>query len=162
METASIVSTLTADEYLYFLARAFDGMLDALGELDEGTINTRPPLPEANSPYAIVHHCVEMSDYWIGHVVAGRPTSRNRDTEFDATGSLDDLRGRVRDVQRRLHDDLAGIDLQGCPKNPPDPGNKGPERRLTCTGVLLHVLEELAQHHGHVQLSRDLLLHGAA
>ncbi|GAA3073422.1 hypothetical protein GCM10010464_41870 [Pseudonocardia yunnanensis] len=162
METASIAATLRTDEYLYFLARAFDGMLDALGELDEGAINTRPPLQGANSPYAIVHHCVEMSDYWIGHVVAGRPTNRDRTAEFSATGSLDELRRRVADVQRRLLDDLAGADLQGDPKNPPADDYQGPEQPLTCAGVLLHVLEELAQHHGHVQLSRDLLLHGAA
>ncbi|WP_433291813.1 DinB family protein [Pseudonocardia sp. CA-142604] len=161
METGSIAATLTTDEYLYFLARAFDGMLEAMDELDEGAINTRPSLPGANSPYAIVHHCVEMSDYWIGHVVAGRPARRDRTAEFSATGSLDDLRRRVADVRRRLLDDLAGADLQGDPKNAPAGDYQGPERPLTCAGVLLHVLEELAQHHGHVQLSRDLLLHGA-
>jgi uncharacterized damage-inducible protein DinB len=162
METASIPVPLASDEYLYFLERAFDGMLDALGELREDEINTRPPVPGANSPYAIVHHCVEVAEYWIGHVVAGRRTSRNREAEFSATGSLDDLRGRIADVRRRLLDDLAGADLQGEPKYPPAPGYEGPEQQLTCAGVLLHVLEELAQHHGQVQLSRDLLRHGAA
>jgi hypothetical protein len=162
MGTASLPASLTTDEYLYFLARAFTGMLDVLSELSGEAINTRPPLPGANSPYAIVHHCVEMSDYWIGHVVAGRPTNRDRTAEFSATGSLDDLRRRVADIQRRLLDDLAGADLRGDPKNTPSRDYQGPEQPLTCTGVLLHVLEELAQHHGHVQLSRDLLLHGAA
>lgn len=154
MGTAVVPST---DEYLYFLARAFTGMLDALDELGEDAINTRPPLLGANSPFAIVHHCVEVADYWIGHVVAGRPTRRNRAGEFSATGSLDDLRHQVADVQRRLLADLAGADLAGTPKNPPASDYEGPEQPLTCAGVLLHVLEELAQHHGQVQLSCDLL-----
>jgi DinB superfamily len=162
MGTASPPASLTTDEYLYFLARAFTGMLEVLSELGEEAINTRPSLPGANSPYAIVYHCVEMSDYWIGHVIAGRPANRDRAAEFSATGSLDDLRRRVADVQRRLLDDLADADLRGDPKNPPARDYQGPEQSLTCAGVLLHVLEELAQHHGHVQLSRDLLLHGAA
>ncbi|WP_433278043.1 DinB family protein [Pseudonocardia xinjiangensis] len=154
MGTAVVPGT---DEYLYFLARAFTGMLDALGDLDEDTINARPPVRGANSPFAIVHHCVEVADYWIGHVVAGRPTSRNRAAEFSATGGLDDLRRQVADVQRRLAADLAGADLAGSPKNPPAGDYEGPEQPLTCAGVLLHVLEELAQHHGQVQLTCDLL-----
>lgn len=162
MGTASLPAPLTTDEYLYFLDRAFTGMLDVLSELDEEAINTRPSLPGANSPYAIVYHCVEMSDYWIGHVVAGRPTNRDRTAEFNAMGTLNDLRRRVGDVRHRLLDDLAGTDLHGDPKNPPARDYQGPEQPLTCTGVLLHVLEELAQHHGHAQLSRDLLLHEAA
>ncbi|HEY4419388.1 MAG TPA: DUF664 domain-containing protein [Pseudonocardia sp.] len=162
MGTASLPAPLTTDEYLYFLDRAFTGMLDVLSELDEEAINTRPSLPGANSPYAIVYHCVEMSDYWIGHVVAGRPTNRDRTAEFNAMGTLNDLRRRVGDVRHRLLDDLAGTDLHGDPRNPPARDYQGPEQPLTCTGVLLHVLEELAQHHGHAQLSRDLLLHEAA
>jgi uncharacterized damage-inducible protein DinB len=154
MGTAVVPST---DEYLYFLARAFTGMLDALGELDEDAINATPPVQGANSPFAIVHHCVEVADYWIGHVIAGRPTRRNRAAEFDATGSLDDLRRQIADVRRRLLDDLADADLAGSPRNSPDPGYEGPEQSLTSTGVLLHVLEELAQHHGQVQLTCDLL-----
>lgn len=157
----AVPDPLVTDEYLYFVARAFSGMLDALDELGEDAINTRPPLPGANSPYAIVHHCVQVADYWIGHVVAGRPTQRNRTAEFSATGSLEDLRRQVADVRGRLLDDLAGADLQGGPQNPPAPDYEGPEQALTCMGVLLHVLEELAQHHGQLQLSRDLLRHGS-
>lgn len=148
---------MTIDEYLYFTGRAFDGMLDALVDLGPRRANTRPPLAGANSPYAIVHHCVEVAEYWVGHVVAGRPTARDRAAEFSATGDLDDLRRRVREVEGRMREDLAGVDLDGPPANPPAPDYQGPERALTRAGVLLHVLEELAQHHGQVQLTRDLL-----
>ena len=161
MRTPSVSAPLAIDEYLYFVGRAFDGMLDAVGELEEREINARPPLPGANSPYVIVHHCVEMAGYWIGHVVAGRPTSRNRDAEFNAAGGLDDLRNQVTDLRRRLADDLAGTDLRSGPRNQPARENQGPRRPLSNTGVLLHVLEELAQHHGQVELTCDLLRHGA-
>ncbi|MFD8492624.1 DUF664 domain-containing protein [Amycolatopsis sp. NPDC059657] len=143
------------DEYLYFVARAFDGMLGALAELGD-RINTKPGLDGANSPYAIVYHCAEVAEYWIGHVVAGRPTHRDREAEFSAAGDLDELRRRVAEVQRRMRDDLARPDAE--PVNRPDRSCQGPDLPLARAGVQLHVLEELAQHHGQLQITRDLLL----
>ncbi|PXY20777.1 DUF664 domain-containing protein [Prauserella muralis] len=148
---------LEADEYLYFVTRAFDGMLAALGTLGDERINDRPPLAGANSPYAIVYHCAEVAEYWIGHVLAGRPSARDRAAEFQATGTLDGLRRQVAEVSDRIRADLAGAGLDAAPANPPSPDYQGPDRPLTCAGVLLHVLEELAQHNGQVELTRDVL-----
>ncbi|MGM1065125.1 DinB family protein [Saccharothrix sp. Mg75] len=145
------------DEYLYFVDRAFDGMLASLDRLGPDRGNSAPPLPGANSPYAIVHHCAEVVDYWIGHLLAGRPTDRDRDAEFRATGDPDGLRARITALRGRLRDDLSGVDLTAVPATAPRPGYQGPTRPLTGAGVLLHVLEELAQHHGQVEISRDLL-----
>ncbi|WP_033433226.1 DinB family protein [Saccharothrix syringae] len=145
------------DEYLYFVDRAFDGMLAALDRLGPDRGNTAPPLPGANSPYAIVHHCAEVVDYWIGHLLAGRAMDRDRDAEFRATGDPGELRDRVAALRLRLREDLAGVDLAAPPATAPPAGYQGPERPLSGAGVLLHVLEELAQHHGQVEISRDLL-----
>ncbi|WAL68145.1 DUF664 domain-containing protein [Amycolatopsis cynarae] len=148
------------DEYLYFLNRAFGGMLSALVELGEPLATARPALDGANSAYSIVFHCAEVAEYWIGHVFAGRPSARDRAAEFAAAGTLDELRTRIDAVTARIRADLLGADFAAPPSNPPEPGYEGPERPLTRVGVLLHVLEELAQHHGQVQLTRDLLLAG--
>ncbi|MFI9009963.1 DinB family protein [Actinosynnema sp. NPDC053489] len=145
------------DEYLYFVDRAFAGMLSAVDRLGPERGNTAPPLPGANSPYAIVHHCVEVVDYWIGHLLAGRPTARDRDAEFHAIGDPRELRDRVAAQLRRVREDLAGVDLAAPPATAPPPEYRGPGRPLSGAGVLLHVLEELAQHHGQVEISRDLL-----
>jgi hypothetical protein len=150
---------MNADEYLYFLDRAFDGMLAVLRELGDDLANQAPPLRGANSPWAITYHCTEVADYWIGHLIGGRSTHRDRDAEFSARGSVSELVDRIGELQRDLRNDLRGLRDVTQLINTPPPDYQGPARALTPTGVLLHVLEELAQHHGQVELSRDVLIH---
>jgi hypothetical protein len=150
------------DEYLYFLRRAFDGMLETLEHLGDDLGNTAPPLPGANSPYAIAYHCVAVADYWIGHVIAGRYVARDRPSEFAAQGNVQSLRREVDALFARLAADLREALPSQPPRNTPPASFEGPDRPLTMRGVQLHVLEELAQHHGQVQISRDLLQAGAA
>jgi hypothetical protein len=148
------------DEYLYFLRRAFDGMLGALEELGDDLGNTAPALPGANSPYAIAYHCVAVADYWLGHVVAGRRVDRDRPAEFEAKGDVRRLRREVEALFARLEADLHEALPSEPPRNAPPAAFEGPERPLSVRGVQLHVLEELAQHHGQVQITRDLLRAG--
>lgn len=150
------------DEYVYFLRRAFDGMIGALEELGDERAGDAPPLPGANSPYAITRHCMGVAEYWIGHAIAGRAVERDRAAEFAARGTAADLRRDVDPLLGRLRADLAGISGDSRPRKVPPASFEGPDRDLTCAGVQLHVLEELAQHHGQVQISRDLLLAGGA
>ncbi|GAA2484024.1 DUF664 domain-containing protein [Streptomyces longisporus] len=148
------------DEYLYFLRRAFDGMLGALEELGDDLGNTAPHLPGANSPYAIAYHCVAVADYWLGHVIAGRPVDRDRPSEFTAKGDVRRLRTQVDALFDRLQADLREVLPSQPPRNTPSDDSEGPDRPLSVRGVQLHVLEELAQHHGQVQITRDLLRAG--
>ncbi|MFJ4153027.1 DUF664 domain-containing protein [Streptomyces galbus] len=150
------------DEYLYFLRRAFDGMLDTLDQLGEELANTAPPLPGANSPYAIAYHCLAVADYWTGYVIAGRHVTRDRDAEFTAHGHVGQLRLEVDALFERLAEDLAGTLPGQEPRNSAPADFQGPERKLSVRGVELHVLEELAQHHGQIQITRDLLLERTA
>jgi len=57
----------------------------------------------------------------------------------------------------RFRADLARCDPAAAPRNPADSAFLGPDRELTQNGVLLHVLEELAQHHGQLEVLRDTL-----
>ncbi|MGW0083128.1 DinB family protein [Streptomyces sp. NPDC003393] len=148
------------DEYLYFLSRAFDGMFEALERLGDDLGNTAPPLPDANSPYAIAHHCVAVADYWIGHVIAGRHVLRDRPSEFTAKGTVQLLRGEVDALLARLRADLFETLPTQPPRNTPPADFEGPDRPLTVAGVQLHVLEELAQHHGQIQITHDVLRAG--
>jgi hypothetical protein len=154
--------SMDQNEYVYFLRRAFDGMLRALEELGDQLGNTPPALPGANSAYAIVYHCVAVADYWTGHVIAGRAVDRDRPSEFIATGTASGLRVEIEALLGRLESDLATVAPAGPPRNSPPADFQGPDRGLSVMGVQLHVLEELAQHHGQVQITRDLLLKGAA
>ncbi|WP_217553669.1 DinB family protein [Streptomyces sp. GbtcB6] len=150
------------NEYLYFLRRAFDGMLGVLDDLGDDLGNTRPPLPGANSVYAIAYHCAAVADYWTGHVIAGREVDRDRESEFTATGHGKDLHRQVDDLFEQLEADLAAVTAASAPCNTPPADFEGPDRPLSVQGVQLHVLEELAQHHGQIQITRDLLKRGAS
>jgi Protein of unknown function (DUF664) len=152
--------TMDRDEYLYFLRRAFDGMIDALEELGDERANLRPALDGANSSYAIAYHCTAVAEYWIGHVIAGRTVDRNRGAEFTATGTACDLKNSVDGLMTRLRADLEDVTDDASPRNTPASDAEGPDRSLSCAGVQLHVLEELAQHHGQLQITHDLLLRG--
>lgn len=147
---------MNTDEYLYFVDRAFDGMLAALTQLGDDCANAVPPVPGANSAWAITYHCSAVVEFWVGHVALGRHSDRDRESEFGASGTVAELARLVGEQRRQLRQDLVGLD----PAAPP--AHAVPEKYrdsvVSVGGVLLHVLEELAQHHGQVEITRDLLL----
>lgn len=143
------------DELLLFCDRALDGMVTIVADLGDDLANTRPELPGANSPFAILTHCVGVIDAWAGHRVAGRPLERDRDAEFRATGRVADLLATVAAARTRLHDDVHGATFEGPLRH--ETGHRLEHRIATQGAALLHVLEELAQHHGQMELTRDLL-----
>lgn len=149
-------------DVLSFADTALDGMLALCRELGDDLVNDRLEAPGSNSPYAIVVHCAGVVDFWAGHKVAGRPNHRDRDAEFRAAGTVADLEERVRAARALLAEALAGADWTA-----PCPGQDRPETAArpagrTQGGALVHVLEELMQHHGQLQVTADLLRHRAA
>jgi len=143
---------ITPEEYLSYVDVALDGMVGIVSELGDELASSRPDVPDANSPYAILTHCLGVMEFWGGHVVAGRADERDRDAEFRATGEVRDLVARVHRARDQLAADVDGADPGAPPRNPP------PEVGTTTQGdVLLHIYEELAQHHGQMEITRDVL-----
>ena len=70
---------ISHEDFLMFIDRALDGMLRIVEELGEERANMRPDLPGANSPYAILTHCIGVCDYWIGTLLGKREFFRDRD-----------------------------------------------------------------------------------
>jgi hypothetical protein len=99
-------------------------------------------------------------EFWGGQVVAGRAVERDRDAEFVATGSVASLVVATQQAKDAFRVDAAGAD-PGAPPPGLHPG-KGPgELELLSQGsALLHVLEEVTQHLGHMELTRDMLQDG--
>lgn len=147
------------EDYLYFVDRALDGMREVLVGLGDAQANARPPWEGANSPYAVVNHCLGVIDTWVGAYVAGRTVDRDRDAEFTASGAVEHLVHRLEETRARLHEDVRRC-TPGAPLRQSPPAEYlGPDRRMTQAGALQHVFEELAQHHGQVEVLRDVLLH---
>lgn len=148
---------ISEDDYLYFAGRALDGMAGIVAGLGDELANARPGLPGSNSPFALLTHCVGVVDYWAGALVAGRAVARDREAEFIASGPVAQLLAEVEAVRARLTADVRVTDFDSPLRAEPDRSFHGPVRNLTCGAALLHVYEELAQHHGQMQILRDLL-----
>ncbi len=151
---------ISVDDYLWFVDEALEGMVDILTGLGEELVNRAPDLPGANSPYAVLTHCLGVMDYWAGYVVAGRVISRDRGSEFRAAGAVADLVERTQEARRRLQVDLAGLDASAPPRGTPGRRDSALPIGRTQGGALLHVYAELAQHRGQLEISRDLLRAG--
>lgn len=150
---------IEAAGYLHFVDDALDGLAAILRELGGEHAGRRLEAAGANSPYAVVTHCLGVMEFWGGHVVHGRPSDRDRAAEFRATGEVDGLLDRLERARRQLHEDFATAVLDQPPLAPPD--DLEPDAAFmarTQAAVFLHVYEELAQHRGQLEVTRDVLL----
>jgi hypothetical protein len=125
--------------------------------LGDGLANERPPLPGANSPYVILRHCLGVMEFWGGQVVAGRKVERDRDAEFRSQGPAAELVAAAGAAKRQFAEDVAAAD-PGAPPRGSHPGMGPLELEVASQGhALLHVLEEVTQHLGQMELTRDVL-----
>jgi hypothetical protein len=144
-------------DYLWFADLALRGMAGIVADLGDERANRRPPFPGANSPYVILTHCLGVLEYWAGATVAGRPIERDRAAEFAAKGPVAPLLTRAEKARERLAEDLAGLEAWDMPQSVRrDPGDPVPYTE-TKGAVLLHILEELFQHLGQMEITRDAL-----
>ena len=107
-----------------------------------------PSIAGANSPYAIVNHCLGVMEFWAGYVVCGREVERNRAAEFTASGSVASIVDRVRRAQGQFREDVASLEPYAKPRGALRPGHDDHPQNRTQGGALVHVYEELAQHLG--------------
>lgn len=147
---------MSADDILEAIDQTLDGMLAIAEELGDELVNQPPNLVGANSPYVILTHCVGLTHFWIGEVLGGRQVNRDREAEFRARGTVADIRQQVRALQQQLRQDIRPV--QG--DQPLATTLSGRYERMQNKrqgAILLHCYKELAQHHGHMDLTRDLL-----
>jgi uncharacterized damage-inducible protein DinB len=112
------------------------------------------PGPDVNSLCVLVVHLIGAERYWIGDVVGGDPSDRDRAAEFRVRG-LDGaaLRKRLDDVlahSRGVLEQLTLQDLATLRVSPRD------GREFTVAWCLAHAMEHTAIHLGHMQIIRQL------
>jgi hypothetical protein len=151
---------ITRAQFLYFAVRALNGMTGIVEGLGDDLANRRPDLPGANSPYALLTHCLGVVDYWSGVLVAGHADGRgrDRDAEFTASGPVAPLVARARSAVDQLRRDVDAAVPRKALRDVPPPDFLGPDLELDQGGALLHVFEELAQHHGQMEVLRDAIV----
>jgi Protein of unknown function (DUF664) len=148
---------IDVDDFLYFVDEALEGMVTMVTELGDDLANRRLDVPGANSPYAVLFHCLGVMEYWGGAMVAGRTIERDRDAEFRASGPVAELVRRTRQARRQLDADVAGLEPLAPPRGTPEPEDADLPLARTQGGVIMHVYEELAQHRGQMEITSDVL-----
>ena len=132
-----------------------DQLMAVVAAMDDETANTVPSFPGANSPYQILSHCLGMATDWSRTVNRGIPTPRDRDAEFAASGPVEELLRRAEHTREQFLADADATDLNAPPLAPkPIPRNWW---QTTARQVLLHVFEELSQHLGQLEITRDVI-----
>lgn len=147
---------LTVDTAGIYISHAFREMLEVAERLDDDKVNKRPFGAATNAVAALVIHCCEVSEFWLGHVALGRESRRNRESEFSRTASVAELRTRVEAARAQALADIASLEAgEGS-----DEGGRQflPGGDTSDAAVVLHVLEEFFQHLGHMELAVDALL----
>lgn len=143
----------TADEteqligYLNLQRNAIVRKLDALTEEQARW----KPARTANSLLNLLVHISGVERNWFQHVIAGRTVVRDRDTELaelPAEVTIESARVAYREVSEESNAILRA--------SAPDDPCKGMDG-LNVRWVALHVLEELARHAGHADITRELI-----
>ena len=148
---------ISASAVADYVDQALAAMTAIVTELGDEMASRRPARPGATAPYAILRHCLGVMDFGGGQVIAGREVQRDRDAEFRAAGPVAELAASARQATQRLRADLAGAD-PGAPPRGTHPATGPDQLEMTSQGhALLHIMEELYQHLGQLELTRDIL-----
>jgi hypothetical protein len=149
---------LEPDLVIVYLDRAFDQMAAVLDRVGDDQLDVEPPGPDTTALGALVLHCVGVSEFWLGHVALGRATVRNREAEFTASATRAELQAAIAAARVQAADDVRALGAgQGTPSEwrAAAPGGGGDDDD---DAVVLHVIEELYQHVGHMDLTADALI----
>lgn len=147
---------ITVSDYVLFCNRTLDGMDQVVAQLDHQQLNTKPDLPGANTVFQLVFHSTAACSYWVDHIVCGSSTDRDRDAEFESTGTSEDANDytdRLRKLLAERSEKLESInELANVPSTQTPLGQP-----WTVGAALIHAYEELAQHLGHAEITADLV-----
>jgi hypothetical protein len=152
---------ISTDDYVWFVNRTLDQMVEVLRQLGDERACERPDLPGANSPYGIVTHCLGVTTFWAGHLVAGREVVRDREAEFRATGDVEELVTRIEAAKVQFRFDVDAAHLDDALRFEASPADADLPFGKQQGAALFHVFEELKQHLGQMEITRDVLLAGA-
>lgn len=148
------LGAVTGETYVRW---ALAQMHDVVDRLDDVSVNERP-FPNTNSVAALIVHTCGVGELWLGHVGLGRDSTRDRDSEFVSSATVAELRAMIDTAGDRICDDIAAL-----ARGDASPVNAAGRQFLqdgdeTDASLVVHVIEELYQHLGHMQLTADALL----
>jgi len=112
------------------------------------------PSSGMNSLNVLIVHVTGAERYWIGDVIAGDPSGRDRDAEFEMQGlSANELIQRLDENDNYIQNVLEKLDLEELNKKRTSPRNG---REVSVDWALFHALKHTALHVGHIEILRQL------
>lgn len=112
------------------------------------------PFPGGNSPSILVAHVAGAEKYWVGDVVAGEPSHRDRPAEFQARDlSISQLESMLNESLGYVELVLGKFDLADMTAPRIHPRN---EQEITVGWALENTLKHTALHLGHLEITRQL------
>jgi Protein of unknown function (DUF664) len=140
-----------------YMRHAYAQMLGVADRLGDQRVNDRSIGTGENAVGALIVHCCGVTEFWIGHVALGRPSHRDRDSEFTSIATVAELHAMVDATLAQVSQDLAAIDAGATQAD--RTGRQFLEGGDESDGaIVLHVLEELYQHLGHMDITADALM----
>ena len=133
-----------------------------LQTLPQEALNWRPDESSENhamnSIAVLATHAAGAELFWIGEVVGGLPTIRDRTAEFETvvgdTAVLQQTLQTIRQQTRTILQNLTQEDLNGT--------RQARDRIVPTRWALLHVIDHTALHLGHIQITAQLWQGGQA
>lgn len=141
-------------DYLDRLESLHNDLKAALDGLEQEALDWSPGA-EMNSLCVMAVHVCGSERFWLGDVVAGEPSNRDRPAEFRTQGLPAEFLRKKLDASlayaRRVLESLTLADLQEPRLDPSD------NRQVTVGWVLGHVLGHTGVHAGHAQVTREFI-----
>lgn len=139
-------------DYLERLAMLHDEMDKALTGLPQAALDWSLG-PEINSLAVLSAHVAGSETFWIGDVIVRRATTRVREHEFQTNAiSVDDLKARLAHALADSRQAVAQLTLESLAEQRTSPRDGQVHSVAWC---LLHAMEHVAIHVGHMQLARQ-------
>jgi uncharacterized damage-inducible protein DinB len=129
---------------------------NAVWELNDEGANWHPLKVGTNSIYAILTHIMGADQFWIHQVIMGKEIRRDREAEFRASGSLDELLTRWNTHWAVINSILEELDHSQLLEVRPVPSRPQQKEPITVQWIILHLISHYATHLGHIQLTRQL------
>lgn len=137
-----------------------EDLLDTLRDVPQDVLDTWKPAAATagdhamNTFAALAVHTVSAAEFHSVHMVGRKPTDRDRDAEFQATAAFADIESRFSAFLDDLHGVLDGMTEADFGANPPPEPSQPAD--WTNADWLMHTIDHLALHTGHLQIHRQL------
>jgi hypothetical protein len=134
---------------------SLDAMRGAIAGASADALNRRPAGDDTNPIAVLVVHALNSSRWWLSVALGGPVPERDRPSEFLTTVAGADELLEVFDAIAADCRTLLSTDATfdpGAIREDPRDGD-----RVTAAWALIHAVEHLREHLGHVELTRQFL-----